>query len=110
MTAVEPGRVGPEPERDPGRGSGLAGTPAPESAAAYDPLRLCIFATVAGLGWLLGPVALLAFAGLGFVGYWRARRAGLTTSKCVLRDTRLVLGYLAVLIIAAGWGILAWIS
>ena len=33
------------------------GTPAGE--APYDPLRLCIFATVALLGWLLGPVALL---------------------------------------------------
>ena len=33
---------------------------------AFDPLRLCIFATVALLGWLLGPIALIFFAGLGF--------------------------------------------
>lgn len=51
-----------------------SGPPGLEKAATYDPLRLCIFATVAALGWLLGPVALLGFAGLGFVGYWRARR------------------------------------
>lgn len=66
--------------------------------------RLCIFATVALLGWLLGPLALLFFAGLGFAGYWRARRAGLTRSKCVLRDTRLVLAYLGGLAVLAGWG------
>lgn len=78
----------------------------PEDAAApYDPLRLCIFATIALLGWLLGPVALLFFAGLGFAGYVRARRAGLLRSRCLLRDTRLVLTYLAVLVVAAGAGI-----
>ena len=71
----------------------------------HDPLRLCIFATIALLGWLLGPVALLLFAGLGFAGYWQARRAGLTRSRCFLRDTRLVLGYLAVLAGAAAVGV-----
>lgn len=75
----------------------------------YDPLRLCIFATIALLGWLLGPVALLVFAGVGFAGYWRARRAGLTRSKCFLRDTRLVLAYLGLLAVAALVGIALWI-
>lgn len=65
--------------------------------AAFDPLRLCVFATVALLGWLLGPAALLFFAGMGYLGYHRARRAGLTRSRCMLRDTRLVLVYLATL-------------
>jgi hypothetical protein len=37
----------------------------------------------------------VAFAGLGFAAYRSARRAGLTRSACVLRDTRLVLAYLA---------------
>ncbi len=74
-------------------------------APAFDPLKLCIFATVALLGWLAGPFALLVFAGLGFAGYWRARRAGLTRSKCLLRDTRLVLAYLAALAVLAGWAI-----
>jgi hypothetical protein len=81
---------------------------ADQRSAPYDPLRLCIFATVALLGWLLGPFALAFFAALGFLGYWRARRAGLTTSKCVLRDTRLVLGYLALLFVAAGIGV--WLT
>jgi hypothetical protein len=75
----------------------------------YDPLRLCVYATIALLGWLLGPVALVVFAVLGFAGYWRARRAGLTRSKCFLRDTRLVLTYLGLLVLAGIGGIVWWI-
>jgi hypothetical protein len=76
----------------------------------YDPLRLCVYATVALLAWVLGPVAVLGFAALGFAGYRRARRAGLTRSRCVLRDTRLVLAYLGLLAFAgaAGIGYAAW--
>ena len=70
-----------------------------------DPLRLCVYATLAALGWLLGPFALLFFAGLGLVGYIGARRRGLRRSKCVLRDTRLVIAYLAVLAVGAIVGI-----
>ena len=81
--------------------------PADAEQGPYDPLRLCIFATVALLGWLLGPVALLGFAALGLVGYTRAYRAGLTRSKCFLRDTRLVIGYLALLAAAGAAGIVA---
>ena len=58
---------------------------------------------------MLGPVALLVFAGVGFLGYWRARRAGLTHSRCFLRDTRLVLGYLGVLVAAAVVGCYLWL-
>lgn len=75
-----------------------------------DPLRLCILATVALLGWVLGPVALLYFAGTGFAGYWHARRSGLTRSDCLLRDTRLVLVYLAGLALVAAWSIGRWLS
>ena len=70
----------------------------------FDPLRLCVFATVALLGWVLGPWALLGFATLAIVGYGRARRAGLLRSRCKLGDTRLVLLYLVVLALAAGAG------
>jgi hypothetical protein len=73
----------------------------------YDPLRLCVYATIALLTWILGPIAVVGFAVLGFVGYWRARRAGLTRSRCALRDTRLVLGYLAAVAVAGIAGV-AW--
>lgn len=68
-------------------------------AEPFDPLRLCIFATIALLGWLLGPIALVFFAGLGAIGYAKARRGGLLTSKCLLGDTRLVLAYLTLLVV-----------
>lgn len=71
----------------------------------YDPLRLCVYATIALIAWLVGPLAVVGFAALGFVGYWRARRAGLTRSRCFLRDTRLVLTYLALIGLAGTVGI-----
>jgi hypothetical protein len=43
---------------------------------------------------------------MGFVGYWNARRGGLLRSKCLLRDTRLVLLYLAALVGIAIWAII----
>lgn len=91
---------------------GIQGSPEPggpassASPGSYDPLKLCVFATVALLGWVLGPFALLFFAGLGFTGYWQARRAGLTRSRCLLRDTRLVLLYLGLLTASAAVGII----
>lgn len=79
----------------------------PEAATEqpFDPLRLCIFATISLLGWLFGPLAVVVFAGIGFAGYWKARQAGLTRSKCYLRDTRLVLAYLFLLAAAGVWGL-----
>lgn len=86
---IDPRRV--EPER--------AEPPVP-----FDPLRLCIFATVALLGWAFGPAALTVFATIGFAGYLKARRAGLLTSRCLLGDTRLVLAYLGTLALAGAVG------
>lgn len=86
----------------------------PAGGTTADPLRLCVYATVALLAWVLGPFAVVGFAALGFAGYWRARRAGLTRSKCLLRDTRLVLSYLGILALAGavgiGYSVYAWIS
>jgi hypothetical protein len=83
----------PDPETD------------PQAPPAFDPLRLCIFATIALLGWAAGPAALAVFAAVGFTGYWKARRRGLTRSNCYLRDTRLVLAYLGILLAAGLCGI-----
>jgi hypothetical protein len=86
---------GPDPETD------------QQSPPPFDPLRLCIFATIALLGWLAGPIALAVFAAIGFAGYWKARRRGLKRSKCYLRDTRLVLAYLGILLASGVWGMYA---
>lgn len=94
---------GPAPSSFVPDGGGDA--PVAEDGKPFDPLRLCIFATISLLGWLFGPLAVVVFAGVGFAGYWKARQAGLTRSKCYLRDTRLVLGYLFLLAAAGAWGL-----
>ena len=100
MTGPDPRQVAPP----------HAAPPDHQPTAPFDPLRLCVFATVALLGWVLGPVALLGFSVLAIVGYAKARRAGLLRSRCKLGDTRLVLLYLTVLAAAAGVGIYVWID
>jgi hypothetical protein len=83
-------------------------------AGGLDPLRLCVNATVALIAVLAGPLAVAAFAGVAIGGYTRARRAGMLRSRCILGDTRVVLGYLwglAVLGLAATplW-VMLWIK
>jgi hypothetical protein len=99
---------------------GLSGVPErpvpgePAAEAPFDPLRLCIFTTVALLAWAFGPFAVAVFAILGLAGYWKAHRAGLTRSRCYLRDVRLVLLYLALVLIAAlagaAWTLHTWLT
>ena len=96
MTAQSEGLAG-VPERP------VPGEPAAESS--FDPLKLCIFTTIALLAWIFGPLAVAVFAVLGLAGYWRAHRAGLTRSGCYLRDVRLVLLYLGLVLVAALAGI-----
>jgi hypothetical protein len=76
--------------------AGPPADPAPgASQAPFDPLRLCIFTTIALLAWVLSPPLVVVWmATLGLIGYVRAYRAGLTRSRCYLRDVRLVLAYL----------------
>lgn len=81
------------------------GSPAP----AFDPLRLCVFTTIALISCLLGPVAVLAFALVAIAGYAKARRGGLLRSRCKLGDTRLVLAYLTVIAVASAVGIPFWV-
>ena len=66
-----------------------------------DPLRFCVATTVALISWLITPpLAVVAFGSIGLYMYWRARRAGLLKSRCVLGDTRWVMVYLAALVVA----------
>ncbi len=101
------------PNATPGRPT--PGTPPPaEAAPAFDPLRLCIYTTVALIAWLAGPFAVVGFAALGLAGYWKAHQAGLTRTKCYLRDVRLVLLYLtsiaAIAAFVAGKTLFGWFS
>jgi hypothetical protein len=75
--------------------------------AIPDPLPLCVYTTVALLAWVFTPAATVAlFGAWAFRAYWRAWRAGLRKSDCLLRDPRLVMLYLGVLSAAgAGWAI-----
>lgn len=86
-----------------------------QPAQPFDPLRLCIFTTIAVLAWLLTPPLVVVWmATLGLIGYVKAYRAGLTRSKCYLRDVRLVLLYLGVAWLAGTYftlrEIVGWLS
>lgn len=72
-------------------------TSAPPHKEVHDPLRLCIFATVAAIAWLAGPLALVFFAALGIRGYVVAIRGGLTRTRCLWHDPRVSVAYLAAL-------------
>lgn len=80
-----------------------------DATAPFDPLRLCVYTTVALLSCILGPVAVLVFAGIAIAGYAKARRVGLLRSKCKLGDTRLVLAYLSVVALVAAVAIPFWV-
>ena len=75
----------------------------------FDPLKLCVFATIAAIAALTGPIAVLVFALVAIGGYRRARGAGLLRSRCKLGDTRLVLTYLVVLAVVAAAAIPFWV-
>jgi hypothetical protein len=69
--------------------------PAAPAQTTFDPIRFCVYTTVALLSWIVSPpIMVMIMSGLGLVAYWRAMRDGLTRSKCVLRNPRLVLLYL----------------
>ncbi len=76
------------------------------AAPSFDPLRYCVYTTVALLAWLVSPpVMVMAMSGIGFWMYTRAIRGGLARSKCVLRKPKLVLFYLGAVFIAGGVGL-----
>ena len=72
----------------------------------FDPIRFCVYTTVALLAWIVSPpVMVMAMSGLGLWAYSRAVRAGLTRSKCVLRKPKLVLLYLVTVFAACAVGL-----
>jgi hypothetical protein len=80
-----------------------------------DPLRFCVWTTVALLAWIVSPAlvaALFGFAGL--YAYGKAWRAGLRKSDCILRDPRLVMLYLGLVGVAGVawtvWRVFAWLK
>lgn len=106
MSAYDPGEAAREAREAQAR---RAAQGAPEGRAAVrDPLPYCIYATVALIAWVASPpLAVACFAALGLRKYWRAWRAGLRDSDCLLGDPRRVMAYLAALL-AAGAGVAAW--
>jgi hypothetical protein len=81
--------------------------PVPTSpTTSFDPIRFCVYTTVALLAWLVSPpVVVMIMSGLGLWAYARAVRGGLTRSKCVLRNPRLVLLYLGSVFAAGAVGL-----
>ncbi|MBV9786906.1 MAG: hypothetical protein JOZ51_01940 [Chloroflexi bacterium] len=64
-------------------------------ATVFDPIKFCIFTTIALIAWAFGPpLAVMLMSGLGLWAYANAWRQGLRQSKCFLRDPRLIMGYL----------------
>lgn len=75
----------------------------------FDPLRLCVFTTIALISAVLGPITVLTFALIAIAGYAKARRGGLLRSRCKLGDTRVVLVYLSVIAVGAAVAIPFWV-
>jgi len=80
----------------------------PDPPAQFDPLRLCVFTTIAAISAITGPLAVLCFALIAIIGYTKARRGGLLRSRWKLGDTRVVLAYLTVIALAAAVAIPFW--
>ena len=94
---------------------GVPPTDGAKGATPSDPLRLCVFTTIAVLSWLLTPPLVVVWmATLGLLGYTRAYRRGLTRSNCLLRDVRLVLLYLTLAWVAGAYftirSVIGWVS
>jgi len=76
----------------------------------FDPLRLCVFTTIAIIAALTGPLAVLTFGLIAISGYTKARRGGLMRSRCKLGDTRVVLAYLITVTVLAAVAIPFWVK
>ena len=67
----------------------------------FDPIRYCVFTTVAIIAWVFSaPAAVALMSGMGLWAYVDAYRKGLRQTKCILRDPRLTIVYLALAFLA----------
>jgi hypothetical protein len=67
----------------------------------FDPIRYCVFTTVAIIAWVFSaPAAVALMSGMGLWAYVDAYRKGLRQTKCVLRDPRLTIVYLVLAFLA----------
>lgn len=67
----------------------------PRATRDLDPLRYCVYTTIALIAWAITPPAAVVWlSGLGLWGYGRAWRGGARRSRCLLHDMRLVFAYL----------------
>lgn len=112
---LRPGAPAGEPAPATAASRGVSRVPGATSLAVekpYDPLRLCIYTTIALISWLITPPLTMAIFGtIGVLGYVRARRRGLVASRCFLGDTRLVIAYLAILaVVGAGLTVMKLVS
>ncbi len=72
-----------------------------DAPPTFDPVRYCVFTTIAVIAWIVTPpAAVLWTSSLGLWAYARAWRAGVRRSRCVLGDVRLVVAYLGIAWIA----------
>jgi hypothetical protein len=79
-----------------------------------DPLRFCVWTTVALLAWIVSPALVAAIFGFaGLYAYGKAWQAGLRQSDCILRDPRLVMLYLGLVGLAGVgwtvWRVVGWV-
>jgi hypothetical protein len=82
--------------------------PVAPPASGTDPLRSCVFTTIALLAWVAGPVVVTLLAALGLAAYVGAARRGQHRSRCVLRFVPLVILYLAAALAAGVVGVVRW--
>jgi hypothetical protein len=72
----------------------------PARQPGADPLKFCVFTTLALLAWVAGPFVVTLMAALGLIAYGRAVTRGQRSTRCWLRDTRLAVVYLSVALVA----------
>ena len=67
----------------------------------FDPVRYCIFTSVALLAWVFGaPVIVMLMSAIGLFLYVNAYQKGLRRTACFLRDPLIAIAYLTFAFVA----------